>query len=150
MCRFNTCEETYPSPDACPPRQLTKFQLINLIWSQFNSPWPKISAYCSKTCNHLTVYCNCCLSGLVLLIRVHSDENKEDCQNPLWKIKKAILHTTFRNGFQRMRAEAALWMGCHNQILRNRWEMSVLFLIYYHFIYDFQLMQIHKAMPKRY
>lgn len=73
---FNTRKETYPSPDICPLRELTKFQLINLIWSQFNSAWPKISAYCSKTCNHLTVYCNRWLSGLVLSIRAHSDEDK--------------------------------------------------------------------------
>jgi len=28
--------------------------------------------------------------------------------------------------------------------------MSILFFIHYHFIYDFQLIQIHKAMPRRY
>lgn len=85
---FNTRKETYPSPDICPLRELTKFQLINLIWSQFNSAWPKISAYCSKTCNHLTVYCNRWLSGLVLSIRAHSDEDKRTARILYEKIKK--------------------------------------------------------------
>ena len=68
-------------PTTCLAEWLKKPHLIYLKWIQFNSAWPKICFYSSKTCNHPKVHRHCNLSGSVLSLRkIHVDwEN-----SPVW------------------------------------------------------------------